>query len=112
MRFKLQELRKETGFRSAKAFAREIDMPVGTYTNYEQGATKLTLEMPAASPISSPCHWTSSRGAGSTSHPHQRAIQTNESSWKPTDLPTPEAKARSCAPPRARRGWRGHLRLA
>lgn len=45
MRFKLQEMRKRAGFSSAKAFAREIGMSDRTYTNYEQGATKLTLEM-------------------------------------------------------------------
>jgi len=45
MRFKLQELRKRAGFKSASAFAKAIGMPVGTYTNYEQGKNKLTLEM-------------------------------------------------------------------
>lgn len=45
MRFRLQEMRKKAGFRSASAFAEAIGMPVGTYTNYEQGKNKLTLEM-------------------------------------------------------------------
>ncbi|MBO4944713.1 MAG: helix-turn-helix transcriptional regulator [Muribaculaceae bacterium] len=44
MRFKLQEYRKKAGFASAREFAEHIGMSVGTYTNYEQGKNKLTLE--------------------------------------------------------------------
>lgn len=45
MKTNLQTLRKAAGFRSAKAFAEEIGMPVGTYTDYEQGRRNFTLEM-------------------------------------------------------------------
>lgn len=44
MKFNLQEVRKRAGFKSAAAFANHIGMNVGTYTNYEQGKRKLTLE--------------------------------------------------------------------
>lgn len=44
MKTRLQELRKEAGYRSAKAFAEEVGMKLGTYTDYEQGRTSMTLE--------------------------------------------------------------------
>lgn len=44
MKTKLQDIRKARGFRSAKEFAKHIGMSARTYTNYEQGATSLTLE--------------------------------------------------------------------
>lgn len=44
MKFKLQEMRKRAGFKSAKDFADSIGMSPRTYTNYEQGTTRLTLE--------------------------------------------------------------------
>ncbi len=37
MKSRLQELRKEAGFKSAKVFADHIGMSVQTYNNYEQG---------------------------------------------------------------------------
>ena len=45
MRSKLQEFRKKAGYASAREFAESIGMSVGTYTNYEQGKNKLTLEL-------------------------------------------------------------------
>ena len=45
MRSNLQQIRKEAGFKSAAAFATRMGISVGTYTNYEQGKNKLTLEM-------------------------------------------------------------------
>ena len=44
MKFNLQEMRKRAGYKSARAFAEKIGMSLNTYNNYEQGATKLTLE--------------------------------------------------------------------
>lgn len=44
MKTRLQELRKKAGYKSAKAFAAECGIAIGTYTDYEQGRTKLTLE--------------------------------------------------------------------
>lgn len=44
MKTNLQKLRKEAGFKSAKAFAEYIDMKPGTYTDYEQGRTSMTIE--------------------------------------------------------------------
>lgn len=44
MKTRLQELRKAAGFKSAKAFAVEHGINPGTYTNYEQGVTGLSLE--------------------------------------------------------------------
>lgn len=44
MKTQLQRIRKEKGFKSAKAFADRIGMSARTYTNYEQGVTSLTLE--------------------------------------------------------------------
>lgn len=44
MKTRLQELRKEAGYGSARAFAEHIDMPVATYTDYEQGRRAFTLE--------------------------------------------------------------------
>lgn len=43
MKTRLQYFRKRAGYRSAKAFAEHLGMSARTYTNYEQGATKLTL---------------------------------------------------------------------
>lgn len=44
MKTQLQSMRKRAGFKSAKAFADHIGMPVGTYTDYEQGRRMFTLE--------------------------------------------------------------------
>ena len=44
MRTNLQKLRKDAGYRSAKAFAEHIGMSVDTYTGYEQGKRKFSLE--------------------------------------------------------------------
>lgn len=44
MKTQLQKIRKDRGFKSAKAFADSIGMSARTYTNYEQGVTSLTLE--------------------------------------------------------------------
>lgn len=44
MKTRLQEFRKQAGYKSAKSFAEEIGLSVRTYTNYEQGITSLTLE--------------------------------------------------------------------
>lgn len=44
MKTRLQELRKDAGFKSARAFAEHIGMSVGTYTDYEQGRRKFTFE--------------------------------------------------------------------
>lgn len=45
MKTHLQRIRKERGFKSAKAFADHMGMSPRTYTNYEQGITSLTLDM-------------------------------------------------------------------
>ncbi len=44
MKTQLQRIRKEKGFKSAKAFAEHIGMSKNTYTNYEQGTRPLSLE--------------------------------------------------------------------
>lgn len=44
MKTNLQLLRKKAGFRSARAFAEELNIPVGTYTDYEQGRRNFALE--------------------------------------------------------------------
>lgn len=44
MRYKLQEMRKRAGYKSARAFAERMGMSVSTYTNYEQGVRALSLE--------------------------------------------------------------------
>lgn len=44
MKTNLQKVRKEAGFRSAKAFAEHIGISPNTYTGYEQGKTGLTVE--------------------------------------------------------------------
>lgn len=44
MKTRLQGLRKEAGFKSAKAFAARLEIPVGTYTDYEQGRRDFALE--------------------------------------------------------------------
>lgn len=41
----IQPLRKKAGFRSAKAFAEHMGIPVSTYTDWEQGRRTPTLEM-------------------------------------------------------------------
>lgn len=41
----LQECRKNAGFKSARAFAEHIGMPVGTYTAYEQGVREMSLSV-------------------------------------------------------------------
>lgn len=45
MKTQLQRIRKERGFKSAKAFAEHIGISPRTYTNCEQGITSLTLDM-------------------------------------------------------------------
>lgn len=45
MKTQLQRIRKEKGFKSAKAFAEHIGMSKNTYTNYEQGTRPITLEL-------------------------------------------------------------------
>ena len=45
MKTQLQRIRKDRGFKSAKAFAEHIGMSKDTYTNYEQGARPITLEL-------------------------------------------------------------------
>lgn len=45
MKTQLQRIRKEKGFKSARAFAEHIGMSKNTYTNYEQGTRPLTLEL-------------------------------------------------------------------
>ena len=44
MKTNLQKLRKEAGFRSARVFAEFMDIPLGTYTDYEQGRRNFALE--------------------------------------------------------------------
>lgn len=44
MKTQLQRIRKDRGFESAEAFANHIGMKVGTYTDYEQGRRRFTLE--------------------------------------------------------------------
>ena len=44
-KYKLQEMRKRAGFKSAKAFADHIGMKKDTYTNYEQERRPITLEL-------------------------------------------------------------------
>ena len=39
----LQAMRKRAGFKSARAFAEHIDMPIDTYTAYEQGKVNISL---------------------------------------------------------------------
>lgn len=41
---RLQEIRKSRGWKSARAFAEHIGMPVSTYTNYEQGKRPLMFD--------------------------------------------------------------------
>lgn len=67
MRFKLQEMRKRAGYRSAQAFAEHIGMNVGTYTNYEQGKRRLTLEQ--AREFCDELHCTLDELAGRDFHP-------------------------------------------
>lgn len=45
MKTQLQNIRRARGFKSAKAFAEHMGMSVGTYTQYEQGARPITLEL-------------------------------------------------------------------
>lgn len=44
MKTQLQRIRKERGYKSAKAFADFMGMNVHTYTDYEQGRRTFTLE--------------------------------------------------------------------
>ncbi len=44
MKTQLQRIRKEKGFKSAKAFADSIGMNPHTYTDYEQGRRMFSLE--------------------------------------------------------------------
>ena len=44
MRYKIQEMRKRAGFKSARAYAEFKGISINTYINYEQGATNITLE--------------------------------------------------------------------
>ena len=73
MRFKLQEMRKRAGFKSAKAFADHIGMNVGTYTNYEQGKRNLTLEQ--AWEFADELHCTLDELAGREFHPPGEVAQ-------------------------------------
>lgn len=41
----LQACRKAAGFKSAREFAEYIDMPLRTYTNYEQGIREMGLSV-------------------------------------------------------------------
>ena len=41
----LQKMRKAAGWRSARAFAEHIGMPVDTYTQYEQGKRTMNIEV-------------------------------------------------------------------
>ena len=43
MKPNLQAMRKRAGYNSAKEFAEVMGMSVRTYTNYEQGVSKLSL---------------------------------------------------------------------
>lgn len=43
MKTNLQSIRKRAGFRSAKAFAEHMGIPVPTYTDYEQGRRAFDL---------------------------------------------------------------------
>ena len=45
MKIPLQKLRKEAGFRSAKAFAESLGVPAATYTDWEQGRRLPALDM-------------------------------------------------------------------
>lgn len=40
----LQKMRKEAGWKSARAFAEYIGVPVDTYTQWEQGKRTLNIE--------------------------------------------------------------------
>ena len=42
-RSNLQAMRKRAGFKSARAFAEHINMPIDTYTAYEQGKVNISL---------------------------------------------------------------------
>lgn len=44
MKTRLQALRKEAGYKSAVAFAKEINMNPHTYTEYEQGRITMSLQ--------------------------------------------------------------------
>lgn len=44
MKTNLQALRKEAGYKSAVAFAKEINMNPHTYTEYEQGRITMSLQ--------------------------------------------------------------------
>lgn len=44
MKTNLQQYRKQAGFKSAKAYAEYKKIPVGTYTDYEQGRRSFSLE--------------------------------------------------------------------
>ncbi|MDY5809524.1 MAG: helix-turn-helix transcriptional regulator [Coriobacteriales bacterium] len=41
----LQKMRKAAGWKSARAFAEHIGMPVDTYTQYEQGKRTMNIEV-------------------------------------------------------------------
>lgn len=45
MKTKLQEIRKNAGYKSAAAFAEKFGFNVATYTSYEQGARTLTADV-------------------------------------------------------------------
>lgn len=45
MKIPLQKLRKEAGFRSAKAFAESLEISVATYTDWEQGRRLPALDV-------------------------------------------------------------------
>lgn len=45
MKTNLQSIRKDRGYKSAREFAESIGIPVGTYTNYEQGTRMIALDV-------------------------------------------------------------------
>ena len=67
MKTNLQNIRKNAGFRSARAFSEHIGMPVATYTDYEQGRRSFTLEK--ACEFADELHCTLDELAGREFHP-------------------------------------------
>lgn len=67
MKTNLQNIRKNAGYRSARAFAEHIGMPVATYTDYEQGRRSFTLEK--AWEFADELHCTLDELAGREFHP-------------------------------------------
>lgn len=67
MKTNLQNIRKNAGYKSARAFAEHIGMPVATYTDYEQGRRAFTLEK--AWEFADELHCTLDELAGRDFHP-------------------------------------------